>query len=150
MIAHLRASSWLDSSTAALVAEIILINVNINVMTTVRVLVEVPMATGLYPQVHVSTFRPYPYVDAFDFIFLLVQVLWTCYVIFLLVRLVRNAKKTRGEFVKDGWNFVEIIIVLLSLVSTALFAMRSYTTVKSVEEIKNNKGKIYITVCNLD
>ena len=141
LLTHLRSHSWLDTHTAAIMAETTLYNANTNLLSVVRVVIEVPPSSGLYPQVHVHTFRPYPYVDAWDFVFLLVQVVWLCYVLFLVVRTGMKVRKQGWTFVRHTWNVIDCVLVTLSLLAMTFFVLRSVTIVRCVEEIMNNKGE---------
>lgn len=144
VLSYLRRNSWIDKHAAALIGEINLFNANLNLMSIVQVLIEIPTTTGLYCQVLVHTFRPYPYVDAWDFVFLLIQIAWACYILFLVTRAAAKCVKQKTQFFKEAWNLIDCLLISLSLLALSFFVVRSLTIVAVMEEIMNKKGEWYL------
>ncbi|XP_067950294.1 uncharacterized protein [Watersipora subatra] len=90
----------------------------------------------------VNSFRPYPYLDAWDFVFLVIQCIWfllLCYIMF------KEGKALYKEglvaYAKNPWHWVEVFNALFAFLSCVFFAMRSVEVIKAVEHMYNNRGE---------
>ncbi|KAF6038212.1 hypothetical protein EB796_003483 [Bugula neritina] len=89
----------------------------------------------------VDSFRPYPYVDTFDFVFLVIQIIWylvLSYIVFSEVKaLIKDGLK---KYVSDPWHVVEILNAIFGLLTLLFFVLRSVAVVKAVEFMMNNRN----------
>ena len=107
----LESEIWIDKQTRAVFVEFVINNMNVNIFTQVKILIETPilggnniiscpnysplptpiskhcytLCSGVFVSSQVNSFRPYPYRDVWDFVFLVLQCIWfliLCYIVF--------------------------------------------------------------------
>lgn len=142
-IDYLKTHGWLDRRTRMVVGEISTYNANVNLMSSVRILFEIPESSGVFVQVMINSFKPYPYVTALDTLLLLVQVIWGVVVVYITIR-------TAGRFVRlvkigqnilnDPWLMFDAVTVIVSYLTIAAFVKKSLVLIDAVEYTMNNKG----------
>ncbi|XP_013384714.1 uncharacterized protein LOC106154780 [Lingula anatina] len=138
----LKANNWLDRSTRAVFVEFTINNAFVNVFTMVRVAIEFPVTGGMMVSATQSSFRPYPYVEAFDFVLLLIQIIWAIFVIYFFVKeLILMFKMKLQYFYRHLWHVLGLCDCIMAFLSMAFFVLRTVYLVEVVEEVKNNIGK---------
>jgi len=138
----LESEIWMDKLTRAVFVELVIANMNVNVFSQIKIVFETPVYGGVFVSYTVDSFRPYPYVDWIDFLFLILQCIWfllLCYIIFKEAKAMH--KLGWRSYIKEPWHVVESLNVTLALTSIVFFAMRSYKVVKTVEFMKNNPNE---------
>ena len=145
-IRRLREQNWLDDLSRALVVEFAVYNANSNLFTVVKIIVETPATGGIFLKAFVESFKPYPYVDAWDFILLVLQIGWVLLIIYFMVVSVAELVKKRFGYFREFWNCVQSIIIIMSITAIIMNIMRTASVIKAVENMKNNKGRYHIVI----
>ena len=138
---RLTAFRWLDQHTRALFLELLLYTPNTNLFSSVKILVEYPISSGFYFSKFTVSFKPYPYVDNWDFLIFLTQIIWMALNIYFLVKIIIGIVKQRTAYVKCIWNFLHIVEVTLAFIAVAVYISRTIYVIQVVEKIMNEKGR---------
>ena len=141
IINSLKAKDWITNYTRALVLEFTIYNVNTNLFSNIKALLEFPEAGGIFHRTYVDSFRPYPYVSVWDFILLTLQLLWVCLTIYMLIKFIVTLFRRKGNMNMTSWICLEALIIALSLSAIITYICRIAGVIKAVETIKNQRGK---------
>ncbi len=140
MLNFLRQSNWLTRQTRAIIGEVNIYNVNVNMMSAIRILIELPAEGGIYFKVKVDSFRPYPYVTAWDFIFLLLQIVWAICLIYVIIREIIKIVKMKKSY-WNIWHALEWTVIILSALAVSFYGVKIAKVIKAIEDTKNKPGK---------
>ncbi|XP_078682430.1 polycystin-2-like [Branchiostoma floridae x Branchiostoma belcheri] len=110
----LKANRWIDPYTTALVLDLTLYHVNANLFSTVSVLFEFPPSAGAIATLKVSTFPLTAQGMAPTILFVAKAVFVAC-LLYVIIRLVKNARKEGRSFFLQVWTVVEVASIVTSL-----------------------------------
>ncbi|XP_078682422.1 polycystin-1-like protein 2 [Branchiostoma floridae x Branchiostoma belcheri] len=110
----LKANRWIDPYTTALVLDLTLYHVNANLFSTVCVLFEFPPSAGAIATLKVSTFPLTAQGMAPTILFVAKAVFVAC-LLYVIIRLVKNARKEGRSFILQVWTVVEVASIVTSL-----------------------------------
>ncbi|XP_067665494.1 polycystin-1-like protein 3 [Haliotis asinina] len=128
---------WLDSQSRALIVEASFYNPNVRLFTRLQVMFEFPTLGGVSFNVDVKTARLYPYVNVWDYLILLLQVVFAVIVVIRLCKFCHSTCCT-GERVFSLSTCVFVLEMLLSLCAVIVYGVKIDRTIFVVEEIHNN------------
>ncbi|XP_064635026.1 polycystin-2-like [Lineus longissimus] len=138
---QLNETNWLDRLTRAVFLEATIYNANVNLFSCLRISFEMPVIGGIYSSKTVESFRPYPYLDNWDLVLLILQILWVL-VLFYLVYVEVNLVRAFGrQYVQDAWSYVQVLNILTSFSSAILYVIRVAFVIGAIEDVKNNVGE---------
>lgn len=137
----LKASSWLDRLTRVVFIEFVVNNENVKVFTAVKLVIEIPASGGMFFEHRLTSFRPYPYTSAIDFVLLIIQLAWCILVMYFLIKQFILMKKQGCAYWKIFWNYMDVIHIILAAISIIFYIVRIVYIVRAVEQVLNNKGK---------
>lgn len=138
---NLSANNWIDRYTRAVLVEFCVNNANVNVFSQVKIVFEMPAVGGIFTQYKLISFRPYPYVDAIDFVLLLAQIIWSIIIIYMTVQEIRQMVKLKCDYLKQTWNILDLVMIIAGYISMVFYGLRIHYIVQSVEDVKNEVGK---------
>ncbi|XP_013383336.2 uncharacterized protein LOC106153782 [Lingula anatina] len=139
-LTSLKDLNWIDRLSRAVIVELTVNNANVNVFSMVRIIVELPAMGGIFIKKELVSFRPYPYVEPFDFVLLIVQVIWALLVIVLLGTEVVKMVKLKKQYFRQSWHYIVLGDLCLSFTSMVCFVLRTVYTILAVEDVKNSGG----------
>ena len=116
---------WIDRGTRAVFVEFTLYNANINLFVYVQFIAEFTELGGAFTWTDVQAFRPVISLGAMGAFSLACYVIYVIYILVTTVKTILKVKKLgcRG-FVKDIWNFVDLLCTLLSYSLIIMFGFR--------------------------
>ncbi|XP_066293341.1 polycystin-2-like [Branchiostoma lanceolatum] len=136
----LKASQWIDPYTAALVLDLTLYHVSTNLFSTVSVLFEFPPAAGAIATLQVATFPLTALGMAPTIIFVAKAVFFAC-LLYVIIRLVKKARKEGRSFILQLWTIVEVASVVTSLYVIGALAMKDTFAGRAKALIKQEMKK---------
>ncbi|XP_013391756.1 polycystic kidney disease protein 1-like 2 [Lingula anatina] len=139
-LTSLKDLNWIDRLTRAVIVELTVNNANVNVFSMVRIIVELPAMGGIFIKKELVSFRPYPYVEPFDFVLLIVQVIWALLVIALLGTEVVKMVKLKKQYFRQSWHYIVLGDLCLAFTSMVCFVLRTVYIIRAVEDVKNSGG----------
>lgn len=129
--------AWADVFTRAIFVEFNLYNPSSNLFTACTVLMEVLPTGGFIMRNEFLTYRLYRYVGDFQIFILAMEVFFLLFIIYFTYREGKSLYKKRCKYFKESWNWIEIIIVILSWVSIVhyfiCYGVRKWTLKKYLE-----------------
>ena len=141
IIKSLELDNWIDRLTRAIIVEFALYNANTNLFTVAKVIVETPATGGILVLTRVESFRPYPYVEPWDFVLLVLQIVWLILVMYYIVTTSIKIVKERFTYFRGYWNFCQFVIITMCVGAIVTFILRITTIIYTVESLKNNAGR---------
>ena len=141
IITQLKADNWIDKQTRAIIVEFSLYNANTNLFTVAKVVMETPETGGFWAKQLVESFRPYPYVEPWDFILLVLQIVWGILVVYYIVITIIQLVKERMSYLTEFWNVTQILTLTMCVGAIVTFVLRTTSIISAVENVKNNIGK---------
>ena len=143
MAKKLRQTNWVDQYTRALFAEFAILNANSNLFTMITLVFEFPPIGSAWRYQSFDTIKLYRYIGATGLVTLLLEIV--CFLFFLTV-----IYRTIKRFIKEGWRFVvsligvtQMFVIVAFVTAAALYTVRSFWTVSTLEEVMNNRGKVW-------
>ncbi|KAI8494931.1 hypothetical protein Bbelb_275360 [Branchiostoma belcheri] len=133
--------TWIDHNTRAVVTEFSVYNANINLFGCVILTAEFPPTGAASTYAQVKIFRLYSYVGSLAIIIIAAQVLWVIFIVYFTIREIGNIRKQRKEYFKSFWNWVEIVIILMSFLSLAMYGYRVMGAGAAMEAFQQNPRK---------
>ena len=140
LMTELMANDWIDIYTRAVFIEFTVYNPNINLFAFVNLLMEFPETGGVMPFPRVDSFHVYSVVGPMGTAMLLGQMIFVVMLIAYVVRECMSFYSQRKDYFKDPWNYVEVAIIVSSVVAVAMHVMREIFSRVVMNQLKKNKG----------
>lgn len=137
----MQANNWIDKSTRLVVMEFLLFNPDSRLFSFPKVTIEMPETGGYLTEVKVKTARLYPYIDAFDFFVLALQVIFLLITFIRLLHLIYSSWRMGKKCCTASAQWVYLLRVVSSLMGISFFIVRIDRTIYTIEEIRNSTGK---------
>jgi hypothetical protein len=134
-------TNWIDRLTRAVFVEAVIYNANVNLFSCLRIIIETPAVGGIHITRTAESFRPYPYLDAWDLILLFLQIVWVLVLFYLIYVEIKLIRIFRWHCVADPWTYVQILNIVISFTSVALYVIRIVFVIGAIEDVKNNIGE---------
>lgn len=136
-------SNWVDQYTRAVLVEFSLINVNSNLFTMVTLAFEFPPYGGVFRFHAFETIKLYRYIGAAGVLLLLLECLSFLFFITVLYKIIKRCITEGKEFVLSLWGVSYFIMSIAFLGAVSMYTLRSVWTESSLEEVMNNRGKLF-------
>lgn len=132
---------WIDRQTRAVILEFAVFNVNTNLLSIGTYFYEVLAAGAANTNRRVETLELYS-TELSDLMFYFIcQFLFMVMVLYYLIMMLVRFYKRRLSFFTSVWDMVDFLMVIFSVLSVALYMMRSKSVLKSVKAIQANPYK---------
>ena len=120
IITELKDLNWLDRGTRAVFLEWTEYSVGSPLFAIGRILMEFPISGGVIPTIQVQA------VDVLNFsgqtnIYMLCEILLSFMFVYLLIVTILNIKEKKWSYFKEFWNWMDLVLVLLTLTSVAMY-----------------------------
>ncbi|XP_066283580.1 polycystin-2-like protein 2 [Branchiostoma lanceolatum] len=142
ILADLKTNRWLDKRTRAVILEEFVYNGNLDMFTSVTVVIEFTEMYGVFSHRHLHTFRLHQQPGTIGYIYVLLEII---YVIILLYSLWKEAKAARAAglaYLKEPWNIFEIFNFILTFTVIALYATNRVYGSKILAAVKQGKDSL--------
>ncbi|XP_022092642.1 uncharacterized protein LOC110980349 [Acanthaster planci] len=124
--ADLQQDMWVDQHTRAVFLEFVVYNANVNMYSTSFLLVEFLPQGGATPYPYFWTIRLDRYIGAFAYFVLAGQIVYTLFIIYFLVRELRNLFREKRQYFDSVWNLCEVCILALAISSIVFYLYRMF------------------------
>ncbi|XP_071105933.1 polycystin-1-like [Haliotis cracherodii] len=121
ILSNLFDSDWINLRTRAVFAEFTLYSAAADLTTTVTVLLEFPLSGGALSSQYVSTLKLLRFLPGRVDPLMVCEVLFLLCVIYLVVHLGLTLREERVQFVKQFWNWLDLVIAMLAVVCIGLY-----------------------------
>ncbi|XP_065839003.1 polycystin-2-like protein 1 [Oscarella lobularis] len=124
------ANSWKyqknENGTRAVVFEFSLYNANVNLFQTAQFVIEFLPSGGLFPRFQIETVQLSRYATPWDYIKLVMEVLFGFYTLGMTFSMINEIRKRRRSFWADLWSWFDLVVLCLSY---SVLAIDIYRTV---------------------
>lgn len=131
---------WLDRLTRAIFVEFTSYNPNTNYFSHVSFVLESPATGALLPQAKIQSFQLYVRMSGMNLFLIACQVLYMFLIVFFMVREVMKFRRSRGQYWKDMWSYVEVAIICLSWATLAMYLMKELIGRLVLSDLAQDKG----------
>lgn len=145
---NLKEAMWVDQYTRAVFAEWTIYNPQVNLFAYVNYLSEFPASGGVIINPRVTAFQIYAGVGGMGTVVLVCQIIYVLVIIYFIVREALEMKRLKREYWRDPWNYVEILLILLSIGATAMYITRQIWGKMIMKDLEDNKDS-YINYMQL-
>ncbi|XP_067952037.1 polycystin-2-like isoform X2 [Watersipora subatra] len=126
LLAQLKENLWIDRGTRVVFIDFSVYNANINLFCIVRLTVEFPATGGVIPSWVFRTVKLLRYVSPMDFFVLGCEGLFFLFLCYYIVEEILEIKKHKLGYFTDLWNWLDILIIIISLICVAFNCYRTY------------------------
>jgi polycystin 1L2 len=143
-IAELKSGGWIDEYTRAVFLEFAVYNPNANLFGAATLIAELMESGGFtyyYQFVPMNLLGSQSSIAVF---YLALKVIYLLFVIFFIVRELRAIYKQRRAYFTQFWNWVEIVVIGLSIGASIIFAYRYIMTLKLLDIFRRSGGNAYM------
>ena len=140
-LANLIQNNWLDKHTRAIFGELTVYNVNMNLFTTIKIIIEAATSGGFSIYDDIQTCRLYNYVGGWGAVIFGVQIIWLLTVVYTIVKEVMKISKQGRKYFHEFWNVVELSNVAVAILCIITFMIKVSKTIKAVEDMHASKGR---------
>lgn len=140
----LKENGWVDQQTRALFFEFTVYNPNVNLFSSATLIVEYLSTGSAVTYVSMSVFRLYNYVGSFAIVVIFFQVLFICFLIYFIVNEVLQIKKQGKKYFKQFWNINEMIMIVFSIISIAMYVMKNTFTTLAMKIIRESEANAFV------
>ncbi|XP_078664759.1 polycystin-1-like protein 2 [Branchiostoma floridae x Branchiostoma belcheri] len=141
IIQNLKDNAWLDDNTRAVLVEFTMYNAYVNLFSVVTLALELPVSGGVFPRADIQTVRLYNYTSQYTLYILACEILYIFMLVFYLYREVKELRQKKCQYFSEFWNWVEVLVALLSLCAVGLFACRMVITDRVTAYRRSNPGR---------
>ena len=125
LVNSLKAHHWVDDLTRVVFLELSVYNANVNIITAMIFSIEFSSFGGASPRFDMYSFRLYRYFTPLQFIYLVGEIIFVVFVVQLIYRVGCLIYRDRCGYFMSIWNFTDLFLILFSLVTIALYVLRS-------------------------
>ncbi len=144
IVDDLENQGWIDKYTRAVFVEFSIYNPSNNLFGIVILLAEFLPSGGITMTYRIDAVNLIQYTTGAMLFQLVCQFIFVCFIIFFLVKEYRKLRKEKKEYFKEFWNWVEILILGLSVAATVIFVYRMLIAKQLTAKFKDTHGNSYI------
>ncbi|OAF70046.1 Polycystin-2 [Intoshia linei] len=126
VLAKLMKNMWIDRGTRLILLEFTAYNANINMFSIVRIGFEFPSTGSIITTPDIATVKFIRYASTFDYVVMGFEVLFVCFIIYYIIEEIMEINNLRKAYFKKFWNFIDVCIIILSLLCIAFNIYRSF------------------------
>ena len=140
LMAELMSNEWIDIYTRAVFIEFTVYNPNINLFAFINLLMEFPETGSILPYPRVESFHVYSTLGGLGTAILLGQIIFVVMLIINTVSEVIKFNNQRKEYFNDPWNYVEVAVIITSVIAVAMHIMRELISRIIMNQLNQDKG----------
>ena len=140
---------WLDFRTRFISIETTVTNPGSRLFSMINFKWEISSEGAILPTHRVTSFRLYPYVDALDYVVLVVQLIFilaTIVQILMFISSIVYIRRPHGSHILV--HICDAVSVVLSITAIAVYIYRIDRTIYTIERVFTNKGNIPVNGFN--
>ncbi|CAH1258631.1 PKDREJ [Branchiostoma lanceolatum] len=140
-IKDLKTHLWLDDFTKAVIIDIAVYNVNVNLFSVITFLAEYLVGGVVSARVTIKVIRLYSFVGDFGNTQIAMQVIFVVLFVYYLQREIKLIIKEKKAHFRSMWNWVDFLQSLLCISVIAMFAMREGLRMYTMSKFQKNPGR---------
>ncbi|XP_078495959.1 uncharacterized protein LOC100175984 [Ciona intestinalis] len=133
--------AWVDEQTRAVFCEFTVYNPNVNLFTSVLMVVEFPPVGSAVTMESIMTFRLYQYLGAYGVLMVLAQVIFFLHLLTTTINFVIRIFRQRRLLFNDPWNYFDFSIIVMEWTVTGLYIFQLVVSASTLRIFHENKRK---------
>ncbi|XP_049771104.1 polycystin-2-like [Schistocerca cancellata] len=138
IVASLKKNLWINRSTRAVFLDFTVYNANINLFCVIKLLFEFPPTGGVLSSQDFTTMKLIRYVEPLDYAVMGFEFLFIFFVLFFTMEEVIEMMFFKLQYLFHFWNYIDLVILLLSYISIAYSLHKLVITRGVVEKLIDN------------
>ena len=143
VIRNISRSEWFDSKTRAIFIEANLYNPNVNLFCIVNVIFELSPTGGGVHTTLIKPLRLYNYVGTTAVFRIIVEFLFAVFTLYFIIIEGKKMKKEKKKYFTSFWNIMELIIIILSVTTCALYGMHYVIARHTLNKFQADRGQCH-------
>uniref|UniRef100_A0A1I8FPC1 EF-hand domain-containing protein n=1 Tax=Macrostomum lignano TaxID=282301 RepID=A0A1I8FPC1_9PLAT len=132
---------WIDRGTRVVFVDFTVYNANINLFCVVKLVLELPATGGAIPSSDFRTVKLLRYVEPKDYFVLVCEGIFMLFICYYIVEEVIEIKRNKLDYFKTFWNWLDIIVILVSLICGGFNVYRTVTVGKKLQELLQDESR---------
>ncbi|VDP85309.1 unnamed protein product [Echinostoma caproni] len=129
---------WLDRGTRAVFLHFTSYNPNLNLFSVAQIVVEAPGSGGLISTSEFRSVKLLRYVTTFDYFVLACECIFLLFTLYYIVEEIMEISKHKCSYFTSVWNWLDIIIIALSLICAAFNIYRTIKVNELLDDLLQN------------
>ncbi|NXW40442.1 PK2L2 protein, partial [Nyctiprogne leucopyga] len=134
-LVFLRQNSWLTRGTRVVFIDFSTYNANINLFCTIRLVVEFPATGGAFTSSHIYSVKLLRYVTYYDYFLASCEIAFCIFIILFIIQQVLKIAKLKKEYFRSAWNWLDLLLMLVSILAIAFNIFRTVKVSLLMEEL---------------
>ncbi|XP_061473220.1 polycystin-2-like protein 2 isoform X2 [Rhineura floridana] len=139
-LAFLRDSSWITRGTRAVFIDFSMYNANVNLFCVVRLVMEFPATGGTIPSWQFHSVKLLRYVTYYDYFLASCEIIFCLFIFTFIFQEIIKLKKQKKDYFKDAWNWLDVLLLLLSVFAIAFNVYRTIEVSRLMEDLLSNSN----------
>lgn len=144
IVKRLQRDGWIGRHTRAVFIEISVYNAQVNLFAAVTIVAEFLPGGGITPYYHIDPIRLLFYHNNSGTFFLVVQIIFLVFVLYITIRELRTFYKQRTKYFDQYWNVCHFSILMFSYAGIAIFVYRLILTQGILKIFRETEGTGYV------
>ncbi|KAJ7316448.1 hypothetical protein JRQ81_002610 [Phrynocephalus forsythii] len=140
LLTFLKDHSWITRGTRAVFIDFSMYNANVNLFCIVRLLVEFPATGGVIPSWQFHSVKLLRYVTYYDYFLASCEVIFCLFIFTFILQEILKMKKLKKDYFKDAWNWLDILLLLLSVFAIIFNVYRTVEVSRLMENLLSNSN----------
>uniref|UniRef100_A0A1I8HM33 EF-hand domain-containing protein n=2 Tax=Macrostomum lignano TaxID=282301 RepID=A0A1I8HM33_9PLAT len=132
---------WIDRGTRVVFVDFTVYNANINLFCVVKLVLELPATGGAIPSSDFRTVKLLRYVEPKDYFVLVCEGIFMLFICYYIVEEVIEIKRNKLDYFKTFWNWLDIIVILVSLICGGFNVYRTVTVGRKLQELLQDESR---------
>ncbi|PAA66722.1 hypothetical protein BOX15_Mlig004710g1 [Macrostomum lignano] len=132
---------WIDRGTRVAFVDFTVYNANINLFCVVKLVMEFPATGGAIPSSEYRTVKLLRYVEPRDYVVLICEIIFMLFICYYVVEEVIEIKRHKLGYFKSFWNWLDILVIIISLVCAGFNVYRTIAVGNKLTELLKDESK---------
>lgn len=141
LLNHLKENNWLDSRSRALFVEATTYNAQVNLFTTMNLILEFLPTGGIETFSSLRIARLYTYGGSTEGFTVACQFFVLVFMTIFMYKEGKKIYREKRKYFSGFWNMVEFTIIVLVITTIGIFLSRMILVNQAVKSIQENQGK---------
>lgn len=138
---ELSTNNWIDQYTRAILTEINIYNVDVNLLCVITLIYEfLPSGSGI-PSINVQTIKLYRYLSSVAKAVMGFEIIFFFLVFYWIYRDCKKITREGKQYWKSFWNVIDSLITSLSICSFGIYIARLVFANKAIDQFHHNRHK---------
>ena len=143
-IHKVRSNQWIDKYTRVILIELTIYNPNVNLFCISTIVAEVVDSGGIFTSYRFEPVNLLGYYSGAMLFQLVCEIIYLIFILFFIVKEIRNIIKQKKEYIFQFWNMIELSIIGISISGVVVYFYRMMITSELIEIFKETHGNGYM------